>query len=294
MSVQITENMVQQYGANFRVLYQQMTARTAPFCQMEEGIVGQSKSIERVGSIEAYDITSRHADTKYVEVPHSRRWLDLQDKGAAELVDELDKIKMLADPTSVYPKLVVAGLNRAKDDIVLTASRGNARSNGGLVALPAAQKIAVSATGLTLAKLLTAKEILDAAEADDELDMDGQSTSIQRPIFVTARMLTQLYGTTEIKSIDYNTVKALAQGALDTFLGFKFIRTERLFKDATATGGYCMTWAKGCMALGIGMDIRTGIDILPGKNYSAQVYGRMSIGATRLEDEGVVEIACLL
>src|SRR3546814_15172258 len=56
-------------------------------------------SRSRLGKTEAYDITSRHADTKYVDTPHSRRWLDLQDKGWADLVDELDKIKMLADPT---------------------------------------------------------------------------------------------------------------------------------------------------------------------------------------------------
>ena len=53
-----------------------------------------------------------------------------------------------------------------------------------------------------------------------------------------------------------------------------------------------MAWSKSCVALGIGKDIMTSIDPLPGKNYSVQVYARMSIGATRLEDEGVVEIAC--
>ena len=76
MSFQITEAMVQQYGTNFRTLYQQRQSRFAPWCQMEDGIVGQSKSVERIGKAEAYDITSRHADTNYVEVPQSRRWLD--------------------------------------------------------------------------------------------------------------------------------------------------------------------------------------------------------------------------
>jgi hypothetical protein len=263
---------------------------------MDSGIVGQSKSVERVGKAEAYDITSRHADTRYVEVPHSRRWLDLQDKGWAELVDEMDKIRMLADPTSVYPKLAVAALNRQKDAIVYAAARGNARSNSGNVALPAGQKIAVSASGLTLAKLLTAKEILDANEVDDDMSMqmDGQSANGQatRVIIVTARMLTNLYGTTEIKSIDFNNVKALAQGQIDTFLGFKFVRYQNVFVDGTATGGYAVAFARSCMGMGIGKDIVSSIDILPTKNLSAQVYARMSIAATRLEDEGVVEIAC--
>jgi hypothetical protein len=296
MSFQITEAMVQQYGTNFRTLYQQKQARLRPWCQIEAGIVGQSKSVERVGKAEAYDITSRHADTKYVEVPHSRRWIDLADKGWAELIDEMDKIRLLADPTSPYAGLATAALNRQMDDIILTAARGNARSNTGLIALPSTQKVAVGGTNLTLAKLLTTKEILDSNEVDDDasMAMDGQSSSEQaaRVIVVNAKMLTNLYGTTEIKSVDYNSVKALAQGQIDTFLGFKFVRSERVQKDATATTGYAVAWSRSCVGLGIGKDIMTSIDPLPGKNYSVQVYARMSIGAARLEDEGVVEIAC--
>lgn len=296
MSFQVTEAMVQQYGTNFRTLYQQKLSRFQAWCQMEAGIVGQSKSVERVGKAEAYDITSRHADTKYVEVPHSRRWLDLQDKGWAELVDELDKIRMLADPTSPYAGLALAALNRAKDDIILAAARGNARTNSGTIALPSAQKIAVGGSNLTLAKLLSAKEILDTNEVDDDasMAMDGQATNEQsaRVIAVNAKMLTNLYGTTEIKSVDYNSVKALAQGAIDTFLGFKFVRSQRLATDGTATTGYAIAWSRSCIGLGIGKDITSSIDVLPTKNYSAQIYARMSIAATRLEDEGVVEIAC--
>ncbi len=288
MSSTVTENMVQQYGANFRVLGQQKKSRFEGFCQVESGIVGQSKSTERLGNADAYDITSRHADTKMVDVPHSRRWLDLADKGWAELVDELDKIKMLADPTSPYVGLAVAALNRAKDDAILAAARGNARSNTTTIALPAEQKIAVGGTALTLAKLLEAKEILDASEIDAD-DMDGQGAPT-RVMAVTSKQITDLLGTTEIKSVDYNNVKALAHGQVDTFLGFKFIRTERLV--ASGTTRYCLAWAKGCVGLGIGKDIVTTISPRPDKNESVQVYARMSIGATRLEDAGVVEIAC--
>ena len=295
MSFQVTENFVQQFNGNFRILSQQMKSRFEPFSQIEANIVGTSKSTERLGRTEAYDITSRHADTKYVEVPHSRRWVDLQDKGWAELVDEMDKIKMLADPTSPYTKLGIAALNRAKDDAILSAARGIARTGTGTIALPAAQKVAEGGTGLTLAKLLTAKEILDAAEidADDSMAMTGQSPNQEayRVIAVSAKQLTNLLGTTEIKSVDYNNVKALAQGQVDTFLGFKFIRTERLAKVGNTRFVTC--WSKGCVALGIGKDIVSSIDTLPTKNYSVQVYARQSIGAVRLEDEGVVEIGCL-
>lgn len=292
MSSYITESMVQQFGSNYRILGQQRVSRLSPFCQIEAGIVGQSKSVERLGKTDAYDIVSRRADTQYVDTPHSRRWLDLAGKAWADTIDELDKVRLLADPTSPYAGLAVNALNRAKDDIIITAARGSARTNSGSVALGSGQKIVEGGTGLTLAKLLATKEILDAAEIDEELSSDGQNPGMQaqRVCVVTTRQLTNLLGTTEIKSVDYNNVKALAQGQVDTFLGFKFIRTERLVKSGTTR--YCLAWSRGCVALGMGKDIVTSIDPLPGKNYTTQVYARMSIGAVRVEDEGVVEIGC--
>jgi hypothetical protein len=293
MSFQITEAFVQQYKGNFYTLSQQKKSRLRSWCTVEESIVGQSKAIERIGAAQAYDITSRHADTKYVDTPHSRRWVDLGDKGWADLIDELDKIRMLADPTSPYVAAGNAALNRSMDDIIIAAARGNARTNAGLSAMPSTQKVAVSATNMTLAKLLATKEILDSNEVDDDAE-DGQAgnTSATRVMVVNTKMLTSLYGTTEIKSIDYNSVKALVDGKIDTFLGFKFVRSERLPKDGTATTGYALAWARGCMGLGIGKDIVSSIDVLPGKNYSVQVYARMALGGVRVEDEGVVEIAC--
>lgn len=288
MSFTVTESMVQQFGTNYRILGQQRQSRFQSFTQPEGNIVGTAKSVERLGKTDAYDIESRHADTKYVNVPHSRRWLDLVDKGWAELVDEMDKIRLLADPTSPYAAIGVAALNRAKDDIILAAARGNARTNGGAIALPVGQKIASGATGLTIAKLLQAKEILDAAEIDAD-DVTGQGAPT-RVLAVSAKQITNLLNTTQVTSADFNTVQALAAGKVDTFLGFKFIRTERLAK--VGNDRMCTAWVKGCVAFGWGKDIVTSIDTLPTKNYSVQVYARESIGATRVEDEGVVEIAC--
>lgn len=290
MSFTVTESMVQQFGTNYRLLGQQRQSRLSAFCQLESGIVGTSKSVERLGKTDAYDITSRHADTQYVNTPHSRRWLDLYDKGWSDLVDEMDKIKLLADPTSPYAALGVAALNRAKDDFIIAAASGAARAGTGTVALPAGQKIAVGGASLTLAKLLSTKEILDAAEVDEQNDMTGQGEP-ERVFVCSSKQITALLGTTEIKSVDYNNVKALAMGQIDTFMGFKFIRSERLSK--IVNDRFCLAWSRGCIALGTGMDITTSIDTLPTKNYSVQVYARESIGAVRIEDEGVVEIACL-
>ena len=120
-------------------------------------------------------------------------------------------------------------------------------------------------------------------------NITGQGMIPNRVIVCRSKDLTSLYGTTEIKSIDYNSVKALAEGQIDTFLGFKFIRSERIYGSGGTS--YVLAWTKPAMQLGIGKDIVSSIDRLPQKNMSVQVYARMSLGAVRLEDEGVVEIA---
>lgn len=290
MSSTITEAFVNQYKDNFHVLGQQMVSRLEQTCRVEAGIVGQSKSVERIGAAEAYTIGSRHADTQYVNLPHSRRWIDLQDKGWAELVDEMDKIKMLADPTSEYPRLGVAALNRAKDAIIYAASRGTARTGSGTQVLPSAQKIAHGSTGLTVAKLLAAKEILDAAEVDMDVMMSPTGQVIpQRTVVCDTYGISDLLNTTEVKSSDYNTVKALAQGLINDFLGFKFVRYEGLYVSSSTR--YATCYGRSSVCLGVGKDIVSSIDVMPGKNMSVQVYARMSLGAVRVEDAGVVEIA---
>lgn len=289
MSSTVTEAMVQQFGTNFRVLGQQRKSRLLPFTQSEGMVSGTSVSVERLGKTEAYDIISRHSDTKYADTPHSRRWIDLADKAWAELVDKMDKIRMLADPTSQYLSLGVSALNRAVDDAIITAARGNARSTTTAIPLPVTQKIAEGGTGLTIAKLQTAKEMLDVSEIDVD-DDDGQGQNANRVMVVSARQLTNLLNTTEIRSTDYNSVKALVNGQVDTFLGFKFVRSERIPKIGTSR--MCVTWVRGAVASAWGEELFTGIDVLPGKNYSVQVYARNSFGAARVEDEGVVEVAC--
>ncbi len=280
MSVQITEAFVNQYSSNFLILSQQKDSRFQACVDVDSGIVGASKSVERIGSSEAYQLVSRHADTQYVNTPHSKRWLDLTDWAWSDLVDELDKIRMLADPVSPYTMAAVNALNRAKDDRIIAALGGSARTSTGLIALPPAQKIAEGTTGLTLAKLLSAKQLLDEAEADED-----------EPRFIacTAEQVADLLNTTEIKSADYNTVKALVRGEIDTFLGFKFKRSERLLKTGTAR--FCYAWAKTGLRLGIGKDVTSSIDVMPNKNQSVQVYARMSLGAIRTEEVRVVEIA---
>jgi hypothetical protein len=231
----------------------------------------------------------------------------------ADLVDKLDQKKMLIDPTSTYVQSGIAAANRRIDKHIYDALGGTAaagQSGGttvnnydagecrlvrsdGTVETAGSDHTAATATALTIAKLLTCKQLLDEADIDPER---------QRYFVTNPYNICQLLNTTEVKSADYNTVKALAQGQIDTFMQFKFIQLQD-YTDTTKghlqdcdqeTAGEaveCYAYAQGAVKLGVGAEITTRITERADKRYSLQPYIMMSFGAVRVEGPAVVEIA---
>lgn len=284
MSTEIDTAFVEQYSANIITLAQQKGSRLRAAVRTEP-VTGKNAFIDRVGAVAARKRLTRHGDTPQLDTPHSRRRVSLVDYDWADLIDDLDKVKMLIDPTSPYAMAGAWAMGRAMDDELIAAASGTSYAGvagATSVVLPSAQKVVVASSGLTVAKLLSAKEIIDGHDVDE---------SIPRFIALTSKQVTDLLNTTEVKSSDYNTVKALAQGQLDTYLGFKFIRTERLAVDGSSNR-LVLAWAQDGLALALGQEPRARITERADKNYATQVYYSMAIGATRLEEEKVVEIAC--
>jgi hypothetical protein len=288
MSNQITTAFVQQYSSNVQMLSQQMGSLLRGVVDVES-VVGKNAFFDQVGKTTAVLRTSRHSDTPQIDTPHSRRRVSLADYEWADLIDNADKVRLLIDPTSSYAKAAAAAMGRAMDDVIIAALGGTAytgETGSTSVSLPSGQKpySASQTDGLTVAKLLKAKELLDLADVDP---------SLPRFIVVGPKQISDLLNTTEVKSSDFNTVKALAQGQLDSFLGFKFIVSNRLKFDATNTDDrLAYAFTSDAIKLAVGQDVIARIDERADKSYSTQVYYAMSIGATRMEEEKVVEIAC--
>lgn len=275
---------MEQYSANVQMLSQQMGSLLRGAVDVES-IKGKNAFFEQIGATTAQLRTSRHGNTPQIDMPHSRRRLSLASYEWADLIDDADKVRMLIDPTSSYAKAAAAAMGRSMDDVIITAALGSANtgvSGGTSTALPSGQKVAHGSAGLTVAKLLSAKKILDQNSVDP---------SIKRYCVVSPEQVEDLLNTTEVKSSDFNTVKALAQGDVNSFLGFEFITSNRLTTDSNSDR-QVIAFASDGIKLGIGKDITARISERDDKSYSTQVYYCMDIGATRMEEEKVVEIAC--
>ena len=305
MSIEITTAFVKQFGANVFHLSQQQGSRLRNSVRNETQ-VGESRFYDRIGSVVAQELTSRHSDTPQIDTPHSRRRVTLKDFVHADLVDTTDKLRMLMDPTSDYSKAFIWAMGRAMDDVLIENADGDAFGGvdgGTTVAHPNAQKLA-SVNGGAGANL----NVQALRRAKKKFDEDDVDPSIRRYMAHTASQGEALLSETEITSSDFNTVKALVMGEINTFLGFQYIRLERLLAqsgtlafDVTsgevgAGGGDADTyrrvlaWAQDGLLLTVAQDMQTEIERRADKNFSTQVFARMSIGATRMEEEKVVVV----
>ena len=284
MSTQITTAFVNQFSANVQMLSQQMGSLLRNAVDTES-VNGEKAFFDQVGQAAAVLRTSRHADTPLVETPHTRRMVTMSDYEYADLIDDSDKVRLLVDPTSTYSRAAAAAMGRAMDDVIITAALGTSQTGkdgSTSTALPAGQKIAHGSAGLTIAKLVSAKELLDAASVDP---------SIPRHIIVSPKQISDLLNNTTVTSSDFNTVKALAQGEINSFVGFNFIVSNRLNTDSNSDR-QVIAFAQDGLKLAVGKEPAARIDERAYKSYSTQVYYCQTIGATRMEEEKVVEIAC--
>lgn len=283
MSTQITTAFVNQFSSNVSMLSQQMGSLLRGSVDTES-VTGEKAFFDQIGESAAIARTSRHGDTPLVETPHSRRMVTLTTYEWADLIDDSDKVRMLIDPTSSYARAAAAAMGRAMDDTIITALGGAAKTGKEgttSTAFPSGQKIAHGSAGLTVAKLVSAKKLLDAQSVDP---------SIPRYIVVSPEQIEDLLNTTSVTSSDFNTVKALVQGDVDTFVGFKFITSNRLSDDGTSR--LCYAWAQDGCKLAVGKDVMARIDERSDKSYSTQVFYCATFGSTRMEEDKVVEIAC--
>lgn len=309
MSVQITTAMVKQYSNNVFHLAQQKGSRLAEYVRRETQN-SEEQFYDHIGAVSAQKKVGRHSDTTYQDTPHGRRKVMTDPYFYADLVDKEDKLRIIMKPESEYAIAAKNALGRSMDDVIIEAALGTAytgKEGSSSVTLANANKVAAfdgsttTGVGLTVGTLRAVKKKFNQNEVED-----GDLYFV-----VAAEQLDNLLGSTEVTSSDYNSVKTLVNGDVDTFMGFKFIRIERLPVTAAATTytvtngvvgagtGTLPAGARRCFAfkrdgilLATASSVNAKISELPTKHYATQVYASMDIGATRMEEVKVVEVLC--
>lgn len=287
MAFEIPDHYHRSFTSNVELLLQQQDARLAPYVTMASYSGEAAQVVKQFGEVEFVEKTTRLGDTNFSDIAHKQRWIYPADYDLALPVEREDEIRSLNSPQSSYVAAMSAAWMRKKDAVISAAIFGTSKTgkNGGTSTAhdTSGQQIAVdfaTTTTLTIAKLIEAKRIADA----------NYWPMTDRHIAVTSTQMSDLLNTTQITSADYNSVKALVQGDIDTFLGFKFHHYEDL--ELTGSNRRCPVWHKSGVVLGQWNGLETKIGERPDKKYITQVFMKGTIGATRTQEKKVIEILC--
>lgn len=296
MSVNLANHYVQQYGTNIDLLLQQRGSKLRDRVMIGSHVGDQASVVDQIGAVAATKVTTRFEDMPRTDAATDRRWVFPVDYDLNQMIDTLDKLRMITDPQSAYVQNAVYAMGRAMDDEIIGSFFGAAKTgvNGGTsTAFDTTYTVnvaqgAAAATGLTVAKLREGKRILMANEVDIEAD---EITCV-----VTSKQHDNLLAEAQVVSLDFNERPVLVDGKVTRFLGINIVHCERLTTgtdDASGTSRQVPLFAKSGMYLGMWNDI--GVDVSQRKdirNLPWQAYAKGTFGATRLEEKKVIRVWC--
>lgn len=281
MATTIDQAFVSQFSANIHDLLEQKGSKTMAHVDVEV-VTGEKAFFERIGSLEIQDRVSRNETTPTQDAPHSRRMVTMVDRHGAVLLDKTDEIRMLIDPTNNYAMKLAGAMGRKVDDVVFAAAIGTAATgadgSGSQAFDTANQQIAAGGAGLTMAKLITAKKKFLGN------DYDGGDLKL----FVTEEGIEDLLNDEKATSGDYQAVKALVAGEVNTIMGMQVIFSSRV--PLSGSDNQALVWAPEALKLAVGRGLEVRMDERSDQSYSKQIYISKTFGAVRMDEKLVVSI----
>lgn len=254
----------------------------------------KAQVVNFIGPVEFIERDTPYSDTKLTQLEHTQRWIVGKEYDCAVLVDRLDLLKMIYDPTSPYVERFREAAARKQDEVIMAAFFATAKTGKDGTTdtiFKAANTVAHGGTGLTVAKLRSVRKLIKKRHVD---------IRTSRPYMaVTAEEIDDLLGEVAVGSSDYNAVKPLVDGEVSQFMGFTFVPYE----DNGATPGKSIpsftdgtkvrqlpVWVMDGMHHGSWEGLVITINNRPDKNNIKQIHGTMTEGATRLDEDKVFQV----
>jgi hypothetical protein len=236
MAIGISNAFVQLFDAEVKQAYQGARALA--------GVTRERMNVEGNPTVRV-----PQTDVTPLNVTYSQVTASMSDYIAAEYSDIFHQAKVNFDERRELVKVVGDSIGRRMDQLVLDALA--AASSPSTVGTD----IGGVGTNLNLGKLLAAKKALDTKNVPSE----------GRCMIIHANGLSSLLDEQELTSSDFASVKALVQGEIDTFLGFKFItlgdRDEGGLPLPSTRTSYA--FHRDAVGLGVSMAQKTEINYVP-------------------------------
>jgi hypothetical protein len=277
MAIGLNNAFVTLFDAEVNQAYQ-ASAVLVPAVRQRRGIEGSTAKFPKVGKGVA-TLRVPQTDVTPLNVDFSQVTATMEDWNAAEYSDIFMQQKVNFDERQELVQVVANAIGRRQDQLIIDAAEASGTS------LTVANSIGGANTDLNVAKLREAKKLLDANNVPPQ----------DRHIILHANNLSALLSETAVTSSDFNTVKALVSGELNTYLGFTFHvlgdRTEGGLSKDGSDDRTVIAFHKDALGYAEGIGPKTEINYVPEKT-SFLVNAMFSAGAVAIDAEGIVDITC--
>ena len=273
MSLGLSPAFVTLFDAEVKQAYQGKAVMVGATRQ-RRGVEGNTVKFPKVGKGVA-TLRVPQTDVVPLNTDFSQVTATMEDWNAAEYSDIFMQQKVNFEERSELVQVVANAIGRRQDQLILDALLAGKGST-----------IAHGSANLTVAKLRSAKKTLDTKNVPPQ----------DRHMVIHANNLAHLLSETSVTSADFNTVRALVSGELDTFLGFKFHtigdRTEGGLEINASSHRKCLAFHKDAIGYAEGIGPKTEINYVPEKT-SFLVNAMLSACSVGIDSEGIVEVLAL-
>jgi len=246
-----------------QTLRQTVTLRT--------GVKGEAYKFTRMGKGIANQKASQ-ADVTPMDITHSRQTATMENWNAPEYTDIFDQAEVNFDEKAELAKTIAMALGRRDDQLIIDAA-----ANSGTT-----KTIAAGGVGLTLEKVIQSSKLLN----DDAVSM------MDRTFVHSPAGLEDLLNIEELTSADYNSVRLLMSGEIDTYMGYKWKMIENRDEGGlplTGSDRTCLAYHKAAVGIAVNLDAKTEINYIAQKT-SWLCNGVYKAGAVARDAEGIVTV----
>ena len=223
---------------------------------MDFRLMGKGVATQRTGS---------SADVVPMNITHDLKVATLTDWEAPEYTDIYDQQTVNFDEVVELATTIAGAMGRRDDQTIISA-------------------LVTTTNELTAAAALNLEAITGAAKKLNEVE-----APMEDRYFVTDEIgLKDLLNDATITSADYNTVRLLMSGDIDTFMGFKW----KIIGSGRAEGGLSgnsYAYHKSAIGHAVGIDMKTKVDYVPHKSSWLSV-GLWKGGSVLIDEQGCVKI----
>lgn len=293
----VPEHHVKMYTANVQAALNKKGGILMPLVSSAAYMGEKSQVVNFLGKVEFTERNTVAADTKLTEIEHTQVWITGKEYDCAVLVDRLDLLKMIYDPTSPYVERFREAAARKMDEITMAkfyADRKVGKDGTSTSSFGSSNTVVHGTTGMTVAKLRSLRKLYKKRHVDVR--------TVKPYIAIQSEQADNLLGETAVGSSDYNAVKPLVDGEVSQFMGFVFIPYEQDGSDLDGKGipshsdsgtiRECPSWVPDGMHYGSWAGLEIIINNRADKNNIKQIHGTFTGGATRLEEGKVFKVEC--